>query len=76
MTERSISTNPEDLWDQLLSRQTVQVQAAFASLTPEEQNTVVAHLTRILEEPGWHPEQRLSARAALQALSKDLPSNS
>jgi hypothetical protein len=76
MTEQPLSTNPEDLWDQLLSRQPAQVQAAFTSLTSAEQNAVLAHLSRMVNEAGWHKEQRLSARAALQALSKDLPSSS
>jgi hypothetical protein len=75
MTERP-ATDPEDLWDQLLSRQALQVQAAFASLTSEEQTTVLVHLTRMVEEAGWHPEQRISARAALQALSQDRPAHS
>jgi hypothetical protein len=75
MTEEPATTNPEELWERLLSRQAVQIQAAFISLNAEEQNAVVAHLYRMLEEAGWHPEQRLSARAALQALSKSLPPN-
>jgi hypothetical protein len=75
MSEQLISTDPEDLWGQLLSREATQVQAAFASLAPEEQDFVLAHLYRMVEETGWHAEQRLSARAALIALSKNLPSD-
>ena len=75
MAHQQLPVDPESLWDQLLSRQPAQVQAAFASLAPEEQHAVLVHLYRMADEAGWHPEQRLSARAALQALSKDLPSS-
>jgi len=68
--------DPETMWDQLLSRQTAQIQAAFASLALDEQEAVVTHLYRMLEEEGWHSEQRLSARAALEALAKKLPPGS
>jgi hypothetical protein len=58
----------EILWDSLLSREPEQVQAAFATLNDEEKKAVQAHLQRMATEEGWHPEQRLSAELALQAL--------
>lgn len=58
----------EDLWDGLLSRQPELVRAAFSSLDLAERSAVLAHLQRIVSEAGWHPEQRLSAQAALDAL--------
>jgi hypothetical protein len=76
MTEQQTYSDPESLWDQLLSRRAALIQEAFASLAPQEQRAVLAHLSSMAEEPGWHLEQRLSARAALQALSKDPPSDS
>ncbi len=75
MNEQPLFRDPEELWDQLLSRQEAQIQAAFASIAPDEQTAVLAHLYRMADEAGWHLEQRLSARVALQALSKSLPSN-
>jgi hypothetical protein len=75
MTGQPSPIDPESLWDQLLSRQAALIQECFASLTPEEQGAVIAHLTRMVEETGWHAEQRLSARVALQALGKDLTSS-
>ena len=59
----------ERLWDNLLSRQPERVRAAYESLSAEEQSGVLAHLQRMAEEEGWHAEQRLSARAALEALA-------
>ena len=64
-------TNLEHLWDALLSRQPEQVQAAFRSLDPDHQRLIYAHLQRMANEEGWHPEQRLSAQAALEALAED-----
>jgi len=64
-------SNIEDLWDALLSRQEEQIQAAFRSLDGEQQHTVYTHLVRMVSEPDWHPEQRLSAQAALDALKLD-----
>lgn len=58
----------EALWENLLSRQPELVQAAFASLDADERQAVLAHLQRMAAEPGWHPEQRKSATAALLAL--------
>jgi hypothetical protein len=62
----------EDLWDALLSRQAERVRAAFGSLDIEHQHAVSAHLQRMASEDDWHPEQRLSAQAALAAL-ENLP---
>lgn len=62
-------TNPlELLWDALLSRQPEKVRAAFNNLDPNSQRSVRIHLERMVSEPGWHPEQVKSAKAALTAL--------
>jgi hypothetical protein len=66
---RSRSSNKlETLWDDLLSRQPERVRAAYTSMKTSEQKAVVAHLQRMVDEPGWQPEQRSSALAALKAL--------
>jgi hypothetical protein len=62
--------SPEIIWDQLLSRQPERILAAYWRLSPDEQQTVLRHLERMTTEPGWHPEQRISAQAALQVLGK------
>jgi hypothetical protein len=59
----------ENLWEQLLSRQPELVQQAFSGLEPPDRQAVIAHLQRMFEEPGWHPEQRKSAEIALQSLT-------
>ncbi len=58
----------ESLWDDLLSRQPERVRAGYASLAASEQKTIYDHLQRMAGEPGWQPEQRLSAQIALSAL--------
>ena len=69
MIDKGIN-DPETLWDHLLSRQTKRIQSAFERLSTREQDAVITHLQRMATEPDWHPEQRISAQAALQALSK------
>jgi len=58
----------EALWEGLLSRQEELIHQAFNRLDPQEQRAVLDHLNRMVSEPGWHPEQVASARAALDAL--------
>lgn len=58
----------ERLWNSLLSRQPELVRAAFLPLQAEEKQAVLIHLRKMVSEPGWHPEQQLSAGAALKAL--------
>ena len=59
----------KDLWDCLLSRQEQQIQDAFRELNSAGQASVLVHLERMANEAGWHPEQRESAREAIEALS-------
>jgi hypothetical protein len=60
----------EALWIDLLSRQPELIREAFYSLDPSSQKTILAHLKRMVAEPGWQPEQRNSANAALRALEQ------
>ena len=62
------SIQPESLWNDLLSRQPERVSEAFNSLDPPNQKIVLAHLQNMVKESGWQSEQRISAKAALQAL--------
>ena len=61
----------EDFWEEILSRQTERIQAAFASLSVEEKVAVLQHLKRMTSEPGWHPEQIASASKALETLNHE-----
>jgi len=65
------SVDLEELWERLLSRKAECVKEAFSGLTKNEQESVLAHLKRMSDEPGWHVEQRLSAQFALRFL-KDI----
>jgi hypothetical protein len=62
------SAQPEQLWEDLLSRQPEPIRVVFAALDPSDQQLVLAHLQRMVNEPGWQPEQRLSAQAALDVI--------
>jgi hypothetical protein len=60
----------ENLWDDMLSRKPEQILAAYASLSADMQQSILAHLRRMVEDPGWQPEQRASALAALAAINE------
>jgi hypothetical protein len=65
---RKVAESPEQIWEELLSRQPGLIKAAFASLEPTDQKAVLSHLQHMVNENGWQPEQRISARAALDVL--------
>jgi hypothetical protein len=58
----------EIFWDAILSRQPDQIRAAYSRLDAGERLELIAHLQRMAGEPGWHPEQRKSAQAALETI--------
>lgn len=58
----------EAIWSDLLSRQPKRIVAAYDALSASEQQAVITHLQHMVTGTGWHPEQRLSAQAALSAL--------
>lgn len=60
----------EIFWDAILSRRPDQIRAAFAPLKAEDRRQLIAHLQRMVNEEGWHPEQRKSAQTALDTLNE------
>lgn len=58
----------EKTWDAILSRKPETIRSTFLHLDPSSQKVVMEHLKKMATEEGWHPEQVLSARAALDAL--------
>lgn len=60
----------EKLWDNILSRDPQVILAAFKPLNQHDRQVVLDHLNRMLNEVGWHSEQRESAQAALHALEE------
>jgi hypothetical protein len=60
----------EIFWDAVLSRQAERIRAAVAALDPAARAALVAHLTLMVTEEGWHPEQRTSAQVALETINR------
>ncbi|HWQ05449.1 MAG TPA: hypothetical protein VN452_08850 [Longilinea sp.] len=60
----------EQFWDDILSRQPDLIRAAFTRLNTDERLQLVIHLQRMASEPGWQPEQRKSALAALETIDR------
>ncbi len=65
----SVNDELEKLWEALLSRDSATIRSTFNQLPDNEQKNILLHLRRMANEPGWHPEQRISAQAALEALA-------
>ncbi len=63
-----ISDPLQIFWDNLLSRNPSQIRKAFLSLDKNSKQAVIAHLQKMISEPGWHVEQVKSAQAALQTI--------
>ena len=59
----------EDIWGMLLSREAVMIEKAFTSLESDQKKAVQDHLKKMVTEPGWQPEQHVSAQVALDAIS-------
>jgi len=57
-----------ELWEMLLSREPKWIEEAFESLLPDQKRSVLAHLQKMVSEPGWQPEQQVSAQAALDTI--------
>jgi hypothetical protein len=58
----------EKTWDYLLSRDPHKIEQMYLSLDASSRHLVYAHLQKMVNEPGWQPEQVLSARMALQVI--------
>lgn len=60
----------EQLWDRILSREPEQIRQAFGELLAADQAVVLGHLEKMVSEDGWHAEQVISARLALETLQQ------
>jgi hypothetical protein len=58
----------DNIWEVVLSRNPKRILLAFESLQPDQKKAVREHLYKMVSEPGWQPEQRKSAQAALVAI--------
>ena len=56
--------------DNMLSREPQKIIQSFKPLNQHDRQVVIDHLNRMLDEVGWHSEQRDSAQAALNALEE------
>lgn len=59
----------EIVWEALLSRDEAQIRPAYLALDAQTRRAVGAHLRVMAGEEGWHPEQVISARAALDVIA-------
>ena len=59
----------EIVWEALLSRDVAQIRPAYLALDAQTRRAVGSHLRVMTSEDGWHPEQVISARAALDVIA-------
>ena len=59
-----------EFWNNILSRNPQKIVEAFTPLNKHDRQVVLDHLNRMLNEVGWHSEQRDSAQAALHAMEE------
>ena len=63
----------EKMWDDLLSREPDIVTDAFQKIDHENRINVIKHLETMVNEKGWHIEQKKSARIALKVIRSKFP---
>jgi hypothetical protein len=69
MDESIDLSNPlKGIWDSLLGQKPEQIRSIFTTLSAGDQQAILVHLKKMVTEEGWHPEQRISAETALNAI--------
>jgi hypothetical protein len=69
MDESIDLSNPlKGIWDSLLGQKPEQIRSIFTALSADDQQAILVHLKKMVTEEGWHPEQRISAETALNAI--------
>jgi hypothetical protein len=71
MPDSAHTAQPPDLWGEILSRDPAKIKSIFSLLPPEERTAVIAHLSKMLNEEGYHPEQVISAQSALNVIKTE-----
>jgi predicted Zn-ribbon and HTH transcriptional regulator len=61
----------EEIWSALLSRDQDEIKRIYHLLGKTSREVVLEHLKKMASEPGWHPEQVISAQKALQAIGNE-----
>ncbi|MFN8420718.1 MAG: hypothetical protein U0528_15965 [Anaerolineae bacterium] len=60
----------EEFWADILSEEPDRIIAAWLTLAPDEQQSVLTHLRRMAAEEGWADVQRQSAMAAIYVIEE------
>ena len=57
-----------DFWENILSRNKELIKSAIVQVSKEERDQIIHHLQKMAFEPGWHEEQIISAKYALNVV--------
>lgn len=63
-------TNPDWIWDGILSRNAALIKKTWLKLDEAEQRAVLGHLIDMANKPGWMSQQTASAKIAINVISE------
>ena len=63
-------SNPEILWDMILSKKPDLIRKTWKALSREEQKSVLDHLIEMANRPGWMNQQQASAKVAVDVIAE------
>ena len=63
-----MSDQLQGLWDSILSEDPQRILTTYNTLEPNEQQYLLVHLYKMINEPGWHPNQVQTAQKAIEVI--------
>lgn len=64
------NTDPESIWDGILSRNPTLIKKTWLRLSQEEQRTILDHLIDMANKTGWMNQQTASAKIAIDVIAE------
>ena len=65
-----MSDKLQDFWDNILSEKPDKIKQTYSFLDVNEQQYVLIHLYKMVNEPGWHPAQVSAAQFAIDTIEE------
>ena len=65
-----MSDELQDFWDNILSAEPEKIINTYRILDANEQQYVIVHLYKMINEPGWHSSQVSAAQVAISTIEE------
>lgn len=62
----------EQIWDGILSQDSTLILATYNDENEANQKVILSHLQKMVNDEGWHLEQKMSAQIALDCINMDV----